>query len=205
MNQVAILPVAYLPPLPHYTAMLTHTETQWDVYEHFHKQFFYNRCVIYGANGAMKLIIPLHKRHEKTPLKEIQIKYEEPWQKLHWRSLESSYRRSPYFEYYESELSPLFTVYQPELLIEWNRKIFETVNKLIKGEINLSYTDDYSKIYEQADDYRNLSSPTEMERVADNSIKYRQVFEEKFGFIFNLSIIDLLFCEGPHSKQLLLS
>ena len=205
MNPIAILPVAYLPPLPHYVAMLAHSEVQWDIYEHFHKQYFYNRAIIYGANGPLKLIIPLQKRHEKTPLREVKIKYEDSWQKLHWRSLEASYRRSPYFEYFEHELSPLYDNYQPELLIDWNRKIFETVNKLMQVDIKLSYTKEYLKNYEQADDCRNLASPAELDEVAEKKIKYQQVFEEKHGFNHNLSIIDLLFCEGPHSKQLLLS
>ncbi|HXP51225.1 MAG TPA: WbqC family protein [Bacteroidia bacterium] len=203
MNTVAILPVAYLPPLPHYVAMLAHSEVKWDIHEHFHKQYFYNRSIIYGANGPLKLIIPLHKRHEKTPLKEVKIKYEDNWQALHWRSLEAAYRRSPYFEYFEHELEPLYTNYEPELLIDWNRKLFETVNKLMQAEVKLSYTAEYLKTYEQADDCRSMSSPAQMQLQASKEVKYQQVFQEKYGFISNLSIIDLLFCEGPHAKQLL--
>ncbi len=206
MNPVAILPVAYLPPLPHYAAMLAHTEIQWDIHEHFHKQFYYNRCVIYGANGPLKLIVPLEKRHVKTPLKDVKIRYEAQWQTLHWRSLEAAYRRSPYFEYFEHELAPLYKGdYKPTLLIDWNRKVFDAINKLMQVEIKLSYTAEYLKTYEQADDLRSLSAPNYIEQHCAKNIKYQQVFQEKFGFIPNLSIIDLLFCEGPHSKQLLLS
>ena len=205
MSPIAILPVAYLPPLPHYVAMLNHSESQWDIYEHFHKQYFYNRSIIYGANGPLKLIIPLEKRHVKTPLKDVKIRYTEPWQILHWRSLEAAYRRSPYFEYFEHELAPLYNNYRPELLIDWNRKVFDTVNKLMQIEIKLSYTTEYLKVYEQVDDCRDLASPAVMEQRDNKNTKYQQVFEEKYGFIANLSIIDLLFCEGPHAKQLLVS
>jgi hypothetical protein len=204
VKPLAILPASYLPPIPHYVAMLSHAETQWDIYEHFHKQFFYNRAIIYGANGPLKLIIPLQKRHEKTPLKEVKIKYTENWQTLHWRSLEASYRRSPYFEYFEHALSPLYSGdYQPELLIEWNKRLFETVNKLMQIDIKLGQTTEYNKTYNNADDYRNLASPAVMDQQANKEFKYMQVFEEKYGFIPNLSIIDLLFCEGTHAKQLL--
>ncbi len=178
----------------------------WDIHEHFHKQYFYNRSTIYGANGPLKLIIPLQKRHEKTPLKDVMIRYtEERWQALHWRSLESAYRRSPYFEYFEHELAPLYNDYQPELLIDWNRKIFDTVNKLMQVDIKLCYTTEYLKTPEDVDDYRGLASPAIMEKQTNKNIKYQQVFEEKYGFMPNLSIIDLLFCEGPHAKQLLVS
>jgi len=205
MNAATILPVAYLAPLPHYVAMLTHAEVKWDIHEHFHKQFFYNRCVIYGANGPLKLIVPLQKRTKKTPAKEVKIKYDDPWQILHWRSFEASYRRSPFFEYFEHELSPLYNgEYRPELLLDWNVKLFETINKLMQLNIKLSFTTEYFKTYEGIDDNRQLASPGVMEQEARKDIKYIQVFEEKHGFLPNLSIIDLLFCEGPHAKQLLL-
>ena len=205
MTRPAILPVAYLAPLPHYTAMLTHPENFWDVYEHFHKQYFYNRCTIYGANGALKLIVPLCKRHEKTPLKDVRISYDSNWQTLHWRSLEASYRRSPYFEYYEHKLAPLYDSFKPGFLLDWNVNIFETVNRLIDTNIKLSFTTEYKKVHEGADDYRNLAAPQTVAQQNAGNIKYIQVFEEKYGFIPHLSIIDLLFCEGPHSKQVLLS
>jgi hypothetical protein len=203
VNPVAVLPVAYLAPLQHYSVMLNYSEMQWDIYAHFHKQHYYNRCVIYGANGPLKLIVPIDKRSDKTPLKEVRINYTAPWQTLHWRSFEASYRRSPYFEYYEHELAPLYQDYQPDLLLDWNMKLFETINKLLKLDIKLSFTSAYEKSYEHADDYRNLADPKECAKLDNPEVKYIQVFEEKYGFIYGLSIIDLLFCEGPQSKQLL--
>lgn len=199
----AILPVAYLPPLNHMAIMLKHDEIKWDTHEYFHKQFYYNRCMIYGPNGAQKLTIPIHKRFEKTPLKDILIAQEIPWQKIHWRSFEAAYRRSPYFEYYEEELYPLYWEYEPTHLLDWNIKLFEVVCKLLKTEIKLSFTTSYEATYEGATDYRLLASP--QEPVEEKENKYQQVFEERHGFLQNLSIIDLLFCEGPHAKDYLLS
>lgn len=199
----AILPVAYLPPINHVAAILAHNEVKWDVHEFYHKQFFYNRCVIYGPNGAQKLTIPIHKRYEKTPLKDILTGYETPWQKIHWRSFEAAYRRSPYFEYYESELYPLYFEYEPKYLVEWNVKILEVVCKLLETKFNLSFTTEYLKAHPDAADYRNLASPQDTSTF--KNIKYQQVFEERHGFISNLSIIDLLFCEGPRAKELLVN
>lgn len=195
----AILPVAYLPPINYFAAMLAHNELKWDVCEFYHKQFYYNRCVIYGPNGEQKLTIPIHKRYEKTPLKDIIISYETAWQKIHWRSFEAAYRRSPYFEYYEQEFYPLYFDYQPQLLVEWNMKLLETVCRLMGIEIKPAFTTEYIKTYTDASDYRNLVSPLKM--VSTRAVKYYQVFEEKHGFLPDLSIIDLLFCEGPHAKS----
>ena len=201
MSQPAILPVSYLGPVQHYAAMLQHNESAWDVHAHFHKQDYYNRCIIYGANGPLKLIVPIDKCSDKTPLKDVRINYTLNWQILHWRSFEASYRRSPYFEYYEHELTPLYNDYHPELLLDWNLKLFETVNKLLKLDIKLSFTKQYDK--ELPNDYRSLADPKECEKQKNDKLKYIQVFEEKYGFINGLSIIDLLFCEGPQAKQIL--
>jgi len=199
----AILPIAYLPPISHFVAMLANTDIKWDIYENYHKQYYYNRCVIYGPNGAQKLTIPIHKKFEKTPLKDIEISYEMDWQKIHWRSFEAAYRRSPYFEYYEAELSPLYLNYEPKGLVEWNMKMLEVVCKLMQMELKPAFTPEYIKEYADAKDFRGLAVPEET--VATKEPKYTQVFEEKHGFIPDLSIIDLLFCEGPHAKELLLN
>jgi hypothetical protein len=199
----AILPVTYLPPINLMAAMFSSEDIKWDIHEHYHKQFFYNRCVIYGPNGAQKLTIPVHKKYEKTPLKDILIGYEIDWQRIHWCSLEAAYRRSPYFEYYEDALEPLFLDYTPKYLVEWNIRILEAVGKLMETEIKRTFTAEYRQTHNGATDYRNLAIPKEAAKAKE--IKYMQVFEEKHGFINNLSIIDLLFCEGPHAKELLLS
>jgi hypothetical protein len=200
---IAILPVAYLPPLNQMALMLKHNEVIWDTHEYFHKQFYYNRCMIYGPNGAQKLTIPIHKRFEKTPLKDILIAQEIPWQKIHWRSFEAAYRRSPYFEYYEEEFYPLYWEHEPTHLLDWNIRLFEVVCKLLQADIKLSFTTSYEPAYDTVADYRPLASP--QEPIEEQENKYQQVFEERHGFIPNLSIIDLLFCEGPHAKDYLLS
>ena len=199
----AILPVVYLPPISYFAAMLGSTYLKWDIHENYHKQYYYNRCGIYGPNGAQKLTIPIHKRYEKTPLKDIVISYEMDWQKIHWRSFEAAYRRSPYFEYYEEELRPLYSDYEPAALAEWNMKVLERICSLMEIDLKPSFTEEYIKQYDDAQDFRDLAVPQEV--VTAKEVKYTQVFEERYGFLPDLSIIDLLFCEGPHAKELLLN
>ena len=119
--------------------------------------------------------------------------------------METSYRRSPYFEYYEEELRPVYENFKPEFLVEWNIKLFEVVNKIIEANIKLSFTTEYHKQYDDINDYRELAAPQVLAAKPVKQIKYQQVFEERHGFIPDLSIIDLLFCEGPHLKSLLIS
>ncbi len=206
----AIFPVTYLPPVSHFALIQNYREIQWDIQEHYQKQFLYNRCNIYGPNGLQKLIIPIRKntaaraeaRQDRTALKDIEICYDSPWQKNHWRSLEAAYRRSPYFELYEAGLVDLYMGdYRPAKLVDWNIKLFGTVCLLMGIKLNTSFTSAYLKSYTEITDHRRLASPSAGTGVSLK--KYHQVFEEKYGFLENLSIIDLLFCEGPHSKEYL--
>jgi hypothetical protein len=198
-----LLPLAYFPPVPYFKLMLSYEQTVFDLHEHFHKQFYYNRCQIYSPNGILKLTIPILHRHKRSSIKEVRISYEHDWRTIHWRSLQAAYRRSPYFEFYEHYFTPLFTDFKPEFLSEWNVKLFETINIILGNKLNFSFTSKYSESYENTEDRRLLAAPAELAKFSMDSKRYTQVFEEKHGFIGNLSIIDLLFCEGPQSLEYL--
>ena len=204
-GDTCIMPLSYLPPARFYQLMLKYKNVVFDIHEHFHKQFYFNRCEIYGANGKLKLSVPVAKNNQRTPLKDIDIFYGERWRVIHWRSLQAAYRRSPFFEYYEDSFRKLYEGDEVLKLVEWNMALFNMVNKLLGVEVKFSFTESYQKVYENADDYRSLNIPkaTTIEGLAD--IKYQQVFEEKYGFIQNLSIVDLLFCEGHYTKDVLLT
>ena len=197
-----ILPLTYLPPIEHFRLMCTHNEVVFDINEHFHKQFYYNRCEIYGANGQLKLSIPVIRRGHKQAIKDVKISYNSNWQILHWRSMEAAYRRSPYFEFYESFFSGIHTDFKPVFLADWNMKLLEVVLNLLKLKPSISFTTEYFKEYPEADDYRKLASPAEVSLLPPIK-KYQQVFEERYGFLSSLSIIDLLFCEGNHAIEYL--
>lgn len=183
--------------------MLSHEQTVFDIHEHFHKQFYYNRCLIAGPNGLLKLSIPILHKHKRTAIKDVRISYEHNWQALHWRSLEAAYRRSPYFEFYEHYFVNLFSDFKPEFLFQWNMKLFEVVNTILGNAIKFSFTGEYLETYPDVDDCRGWASPSVLASQPDENRKYQQVFEERQGFLKNLSIIDLLFCEGQHSLEYL--
>jgi len=204
-GDTCIMPLSYLPPIEFYQIMLKYKNVVLDIHEHFHKQFYFNRCEIYGANGKLKLSVPVKKNRDRTPLKDASVSYDQNWRTIHWRSIQAAYRRSPFFEYYENEMAPIYLNHAPEKLIDWNLKLFELVNNLLGVEVRLSFTESYQKVYENAADYRNLNLPKLSGISALKEIQYQQVFQEKYGFIKNLSILDLLFCEGHYARQILLA
>jgi hypothetical protein len=197
-----ILPTVYFGPIQYYSKLLKYEEALIEHHEHFPKQTFRNRCNIYGANGLLSLSIPLKKRGERTPVKDVRIAYDQPWQSLHWRSFQASYRSSPYFEFYEDDLAPFYEK-EYEFLLDFNTELHGLVCGLLKIDNNTKPTEKYEKTYENADDLRDLISPKEdWKKDKDYEVKeYTQVFGSKYGFLPNLSIADLLFNEGPSARE----
>ncbi|MEZ5103081.1 MAG: WbqC family protein [Draconibacterium sp.] len=200
-----LLSTAYFAPIQYYTKLLSANEVYIEKFEHFHKQTYRNRCVILGGNGPIALVVPVVKgRGPKTLIKDLELSYDTPWQRNHWRTIFSAYNSSPFFEYYQDEVYPFFEE-KPRFLLDFNLQIHETICDLLEIENNAVFTEDFEKIPEGTINLRELISPKN-KTIADNSFqpeKYTQVFIEKFGFVPNLSILDLLFNEGPNSYSLL--
>jgi hypothetical protein len=198
MNSTAILPTAYLGPIQYYQKLITYQNCVIEHHENFIKQTFRSRCDIYSPNGLLTLSIPLEKRNKRQSVKDVRISYEYNWQTLHWRSLESCYRRSPFFEYFEDDLHPFFQDKKFDFLIDFNEAIQQEILQLLKLKTNYSFSTEYKKDYAEADDYRTIVSPKESLDADKNFIikPYYQVFEPRHGFIPNLSIVDLLFNQG---------
>lgn len=164
-------------------------------HENFVKQSYRNRCTIYGANGKLDLIIPIVKsKTERTKTKTAKIDYSSNWQKIHWRSIESAYRRSPYFEYYEEKLISFYEQ-KPELLFDYNLSLLQFYLKAFQIDKEIIFTEEYHEKYEDMDDLRNHFDPKKAPEF--DHPHYFQCFETKHGFIKNLSILDLLFNCGP--------
>lgn len=201
----AILSTAYLAPIQYYSKLKAYENCIIEQYEHFLKQTYRSRCEIYSPNGLLTLSIPLVKRNHRQATKDIKIAYEFNWQKLHWRSLESCYRRSPFFEYYEDDFYPFYHESKPEFLIDLNEQLQDKILNLLKLKTNYSFTSKYLDKYENADDYRQIISPKNTLSLDSkfNQIQYWQVFEPRHGFIPNLSIVDLLFNQGAKALEYL--
>jgi hypothetical protein len=207
MNKRIILPTSYLPPIQYFSKLLMYDEVIIDPMEHFQKQSFRNRCTIYGANGVLSLTVPLlHNHTENTAVKDMQIANDFDWQKIHWRSLESAYRCSPFFEYYEDYFME-FYVAKYDSLLHFNTELLHKIIELLGIKVNITNALEYISDYgDQVDDLRKSIHPKQKNTKPDKyfkPVRYIQVFENKYGFKENLSIIDLLFCEGRHALDVL--
>ena len=201
MNQLTILSTAYLAPVQYYSKLKNYPNAIIEHCEHFPKQTYRSRCDIYSPNGTLTLSVPLIKRSERKAMKDLKIMYDYEWQKLHWRSLESCYRRSPFFEYYEDDFYSFYHDKKFEFLIDLNEALQQTILSLLKLKINYNFSTEYHKTYTDADDFRTIISPKEsVESDTDFIPKpYSQVFDTNHGFIPNLSIVDLLFNQGSRA------
>jgi hypothetical protein len=201
MINAAIFPTAYLPPVQYYSKLAACPEAVFELYENFPKQTYRNRSYIMSPNGKQMLVVPLKSRRERTITRDIRISYNDNWQKLHWRSMEAAYRRSAYFEYYENDLLPFYSAKKFEFLVDLNLELIQLINSLLKIKMNPAGTISYEEDYADLKDYRSLLSPkVDFHTDPEFIVKpYPQVFDTKQAFIPNLSIVDLLFNQGPRS------
>ena len=194
----AVFPMFYIPPVEYFVKLNTYKPgILIEREEHFLKQTYRNRANIYSPDGVLALTVPVVKGSKThTKIKDVKISYDFEWQRLHWLSLQACYRRSAYFEYYEDEFAIFYEKNYP-YLFDYNEQLLHFILKSIKLKIEPKYTESYETEYPSLDDYRNTMSPKK--EVDFNQKPYFQVFEDRKGFQKNLSIIDLLFNQGPNS------
>jgi len=191
----------YFPNVAHFAAMLQADEVTLEMDDNYQKQTYRNRTYIYAANGKLQLSIPIiYSQKVRQKYRDIKIYNDENWQLNHWKSLESAYRTSPFFEYYEDDLKPLFTE-EANFLLDYNLKCFEVICDCLQLELPITKTEAYQKTIAYKTDYRNLVNSRKEKAFTFDS--YTQVFGEKHGFIANLSILDVLFNEGTNALQYL--
>ena len=138
---------AYFPSIQYVKALIKAKETTFTLESNYQKQTYRNRCSIYGANGKLNLTIPIQhtKRDGHQKDKAVKIMWEENWQKLHWKSLTSAYRSSPFFEFYEDELKEVFFK-QPEKLMDFNIGLLKCILSFLEIDFSFSFEEDYSSL-----------------------------------------------------------
>ena len=202
MEKGAIFPLFYLPTVEYFSKLLLHKpDIVIEIHEHFPKQTFRNRASIYSPNGKLDLIVPIvrgSKNH--TAFKDVKICYEFNWQRIHWMSLETCYRSSAFFEYYEDDFA-IFYNKKFEFLFDFNNEILNLLLRLTKLKIDYSFTSEYEKEAVHLVDYRNTMKPNTVPTTLAKN--YYQIFEDKHGFMPNLSVIDILFNQGPQTLSYL--
>jgi hypothetical protein len=197
---MALLYPTYLPNIASYIVMAQSGACVFEICDSYQKQTYRNRCYIYGANGKLSLNIPVHyTQKNRQSTKEIQIENSSKWQSTHWKSIESAYKTSPFFEFYEDELKILFENPQ-EFLLDFNFECIAVINSCIGFEPVITYTEQFCKTNLESD-YRFMVNARKESKIETNP--YIQVFQEKHGLIMNLSILDLLFNEGPNTLNYL--
>jgi WbqC-like protein family len=213
-----LLPTAYLPPISWCAAFWNARSVVIEAGENYQKGSLRNRAYIAGPNGIQRLSIPLVKgKHQQTPIQEVRIAYEEPWQRQHWRTITTAYGNAPYFEHYAGEIQRFYTE-RFEFLFDFNLELLKFIlvkkmgwNPVGRGNIEL-----------RANDSGALANPSptgdgagvNKEAIAkwvalphphgsESCVHYPQVFEDKQGFLPNLSVLDLLFCCGKRGGEIL--
>lgn len=206
-NSGILLSSAYFGPVSYFTYLGAHDECTIEQYEHFIKQTYRNRSVILGANGPVQLIVPVEKgREQKISIKDLRIAYDEEWQRNQWRTIFSAYNSSPFFEYYADEIEPFFRK-RHTFLFDYNLKITRTILEILEMPLTVNLTEAFEQVPDGTLNLREKISPKAHRNIADPRLSlqpYTQVFSDKFGFTPDLSILDLIFNEGPSAHSILL-
>jgi len=183
----------YFPSISHFVAMAQANAVTFEMEDNFQKQTNRNRTYIYSPNGVQLLNIPIkHTREAHQKTKDVKLETAFDCQRQHFKSLEAAYRTSPFFEYFEDTLSPIFTK-KHTFLMDLNLETIDIVSKCIGLKLEYAKTAEYFHEVPDFTDFRHLANG---KKDASNFEPYTQVFGEKHGFINNLSILDLLFNEG---------
>ena len=197
MNTIVIHPT-YFPSISHFVGMIQAQDILLEVEDNFQKQTNRNRMYIYGANGIQLLNIPIkHSLEPHQRFQDVRIDYDENWHRQHLKSLEAAYRSSPYYEYFEDDIQRLYHK-KHQFLMDLNLHTHDLICDCLGIKLPYKKTTVYSKEYptDKVSDLRKLVNGKKDQQVFEH---YTQVFEDKHGFMSNLSILDLLFNEGRYA------
>ena len=183
-----------------YWKQIINSNILWDVHQNYVKQSYRNRTFIHSANGLHKLTIPVKHSKIKFSMLNAEIDNKIAWQKNHWRSIQTAYSSSPFFEFYKDSLEQVYNK-KYTYLVKFNFDMIKLVFEWLDIEIKLKLSKEYKVVYDNSLDLRKKIE-NQKHSISKNKI-YNQVFFEKNGFLNDLSIIDLIFNEGPNSLSYL--
>ncbi|MDR1884310.1 MAG: WbqC family protein [Prevotella sp.] len=199
---------AYLAPVQYYTKFLLARRVFVEQNDNYIKQTYRNRCTIASANGGISLSIPVeHSSKDKIRMKDTRIARHGNWQQMHWNTMASAYGSSPFFEYYQDDFHPFYHR-KYSFLFDFNEELRNLVLGLLDFDLpQIEYTTAYKEdFFDTESDFRELIHPKKDWRSSDRDFlpaPYYQVFEQRFGFTANMSIVDLLFNMGNESRIIL--
>jgi hypothetical protein len=206
VNEKLIIEPHYLPTIRYVSYLYHATYFILDDESLFQKQSYRNRTYISGANAPLCLIVPVKKGKSKQAFKEVQIDNSTNWQHIHWTSFFSAYNNSPFFEHYRSIFEPYYFK-KHTFLLDLNLMLLHELVKALNLETQLLLLSESEKSNDYID-FRNNIHPKEKYNLIDSRYieqEYIQVFSDRFGFQTGLSVLDLLFSEGPNANHFLQS
>ncbi len=196
-----MLPAAYMPPIAWFHYVLLFDEIWIEQYESYPKQTYRNRCEIYSEKGKMPLSIPVTRVNgNHTLTRDVKINKSEPWARNHWRAIDTAYRKSPYFIYYQDDFQSGIQQNHTHLL-PFNLSLIQVCSDILGISKPVKLTEEFVHKPEDTVDLRSISPKSDWTGGAFT--RYIQVFDEKLGFIPNLSILDLIFNLGPDAGRYL--
>jgi len=201
----ALIELHYLPSIAYFSALHGSEKIIIEKHEHFTKQSYRNRSHILTAQGVERLVIPLTSKHGKVLITDVRIDYSQKWLNNHWRTIESAYRSSPFFEFYADDVHKVLFK-QQNFLYDLNFELLTLCLKWLKLNVTLQESMTYEKTpVDGVIDMRNVihAKKTEHQLNYFEPVAYPQVFGNKFAA--GLSVIDLVFCEGPNSPKVVAS
>lgn len=192
----------YLPPIEYFVAILNEKEIYLDLDENYQKQTYRNRTQIRLANKVETLSIPVIGGNKKVKTKQVKIDHNQKWMNVHLRGIQSAYGKAPFFEFYFPYIEQVF-LRNFDLLTDFNKELLTVCLKLLQLDISVQIHDP-ARIESEIKDLRGIinAKSAYSERSIYDAVPYSQLFG--LDFVPNLSVIDLLFCMGPESKDILI-
>lgn len=197
-NDLKIIDIQYFGSIYFYLNFIYQSNIRFSSDVLYRKELHQNRMWLSGPNNLVRLSVPLAGgRNQKVQFKDLRIARADDWQRIHWRSIHDAYRKSPWFEEYAPGLEKLYQQ-KDDFLIDWNFRTLQWSLSTLRLKVDI-LADDSKRNLDPS--FPDMSLP--VQRPSEGHPVYQQVFSDRIGFVANLSILDLIFCEGPISKEYL--